>query len=126
MYRTRASSVHDLYCFKLDERPEEARVWYLSKRYNLSNSYTNDISCLILLGEPGKCSGFEVIGWTSTTSGTYVASEKRAKDAPNSLVWKKANADRYIFNTGCSKGWRIGDEASLKDGTYYYKSKKGS
>ena len=81
---------------------------------------------LSFLGEPGKCSGFEVIGGSSTTSGAYLASGKRAKDAPNSLVWKKLTADRYIFNTGCSKGWRIGDEASLKDGTSYFKSKKDS
>ena len=82
------------------------------------------ICSFIFSGEPGKCNGFEVIGGSSTTSGIYVSSEKRAEDAPNSLVWKKATADRYIFNTGCPKGWRIGDEASLKDGTSYYKSKR--
>ena len=46
------------------------------------------------------------------------------KSGPNNPVWKLKDQDRYIFNTGSSKGLRIGDSSDLKTGANYYKSKK--
>ena len=57
-------------------------------------------------------------------TGTYELSDKRADAAPNNPVWKNPTEDQFIFNTGTSTGWRIGKEVSLKNGSYWYKSKR--
>ena len=72
------------------------------------------------------CGAILVTGDTSTSEsegGLYVLSNERASAAPNNSVWKNSDGTRFIFNSGTSKGWRIGDKASLADGTHYCKGK---
>ena len=60
---------------------------------------------------------------SNSEGGLYDLSDKRASAAPNSPVWKKSGGNRFIFNTGTSLGWRIGQELSLTTGGYFCKSK---
>ena len=73
------------------------------------------------------CETIQVTGDASPASnsegGLYELSDKRASAAPNSPVWKKSGGNRFIFNTGTSLGWRIGQELSLTTGGYFCKSK---
>ena len=74
-------------------------------------------------GETNICASIKVTGGSSTTAGVYLRSNEYAVDAPDNPVWKHSLVDRYIFNTGNSFGWRIGENADLSTGKYYYKSK---
>ena len=49
-------------------------------------------------------------------------SNESASAAPNNPVWK-SSGNRYIFNTGNSNGWRIGQESDLATGSYLCKGK---
>ena len=70
------------------------------------------------------CEAIQVTGDTSNSEGgLYELSDERASAAPNSPVWKKSGGNRFIFNTGTSLGWRIGQELSLTTGGYFCKSK---
>ena len=70
------------------------------------------------------CEAIQVTGDTSNSEGgLYELSNERASAAPNSQVWKKSGRNRFIFNTGTSLGWRIGQELSLTTGGYFCKSK---
>ena len=70
------------------------------------------------------CEAIHVTGDTSNSEGgLYLLSDKRASDAPNNPVWKMIGGDRFIFNTGSSAGWRIGQKSSLADGAYYCRGK---
>ena len=55
-------------------------------------------------------------------------SDRKSDLAPKSPVWEKRtdNGYRFIFTTGNSKGWRIGNNKGLVDGSYYFKSNKYS
>ena len=59
----------------------------------------------------------------TTHGGLYFPSDKRASGAPQTLVWKKSGGNRFIFNSGTTDGWMIGDEESLTAGDYYCKGK---
>ena len=67
------------------------------------------------------CEAIQVTGDTSSDinseGGLYLPTDKRASDAPNNPVWRNSAGNRFIFNTGSEKGWRIGDEESLTDGS---------
>ena len=68
------------------------------------------------------CPAIRVTGDYSTSDsegGLYFLSDERASDSPSLPVWKNADGSRYILNTGSSEGWRIGDNASLADGSLY-------
>merc|ERR1712223_502160 len=70
-----------------------------------------------------ECHRIEVIGGLHEIPGIYDLTDERSDDAPENPVWKKKNEDisSYIFNTGDSMGWRIGN--SVKFGfAYFYKS----
>ena len=72
------------------------------------------------------CEAIHVTGDNSTSNsyrGLYLRNDERASDAPNNPVWKNSGGDRFIFNTGTSLGWRIGQEKSLTTGGYFCKSK---
>ena len=72
------------------------------------------------------CEAIHVTGDNSTSNslgGLYLLSDERASDAPNNPVWKNVAGNRFIFTTGDSAGWTIGDKESLTDGTYFCKSK---
>ena len=70
------------------------------------------------------CEAIQVTGDASNSEeGLYELSDERASAAPNSPVWKKSGGNRFIFNTGTSLGWRIGQELSLTTGGYFCKSK---
>ena len=71
-----------------------------------------------------NCHSIEVTAGSSTTNGIYEPSDKRPVADADNLVWKKPTADRFIFNTGGSYGWRIADQDSLLDGTSWYQSKR--
>ena len=77
---------------------------------------------LFLSGE--DCYSIEVIGGRSkTTRGVYFRTEEyAASDAPENPVWKHQTNDRYIFNTGTSKGWRIGKYDHLYNRKSFYAS----
>ena len=63
-------------------------------------------------------------GRSSTTAGVYSRTNEVAIRAPDNPVWKHSKGnDRYIFNTGSSKGWRIGEKVDLSTGAHWYKSK---
>lgn len=74
------------------------------------------------------CRAIHVHGDNKTTNskagGLYHLSDERTSLAPNSPVWKNGDGSRYIFNTGLSDGWRIGQESGLATGGY--KCKGGS
>ena len=72
------------------------------------------------------CEAIHVTGDNSTSNsvgGLYLPTDERASDAPNNPVWKMIGRDRFIFNTGCSSGWRIGQKSSLADGAYNCRGK---
>ena len=70
------------------------------------------------------CEALHVTGDTSNSEGgLYLPSDERASDAPNNPVWKNSAGNRFIFNTGSSRGWRIGTKSFLSDGDYYCKGK---
>ena len=73
------------------------------------------------------CEAIQVTGDTTfgifAVGGLYLPTDKRASGAPNSPVWRNSLGNRFIFTNGNSYGWRIGDEESLTDGTYYCISK---
>ena len=56
-----------------------------------------------------------------TFYGLYSLSED--KKGPTNPVWKLKDEQFYIFNSGNSFGLRIGEDSSLKSGSYLYKSK---
>jgi hypothetical protein len=55
--------------------------------------------------------------------GLYLLSDERSSLAPNNLVWKREDGNRFIFNTGSSNGWRIAKYSSLATGDYSCKGK---
>ena len=68
------------------------------------------------------CGAILVTGDTSTSNsegGLYVLSNERASNP----VWKNSDGSRFIFNSGGSTGWRIGQESGLTSGNYYCKGK---
>ena len=67
-----------------------------------------------------KCPFIRVNGGYSTTSGVYT--KGYVVDEPDNPVWKHSEGnDRYIFKLNWI--WRIGTNASLSTGNYFYKSK---
>ena len=70
----------------------------------------------------GDCGAILVTG-DSSEGGLYVLSNARASASLNRPVWKNYDGTRFIFNTGTTTGWRIGNMESLTDGSYYCKSK---
>ena len=56
-----------------------------------------------------------------TFYGLYSLSE--VKSGPNNPVWKLKDKNYYIFDSGSSHGFRIGNEKSLKTGSSWYRSK---
>ena len=63
-----------------------------------------------------------MIGGSSTTAGIYSRTNESAVAAPDNPVWKHSEGyDRYIFKLDWM--WRIGTNASLSTGDYFYKSK---
>merc|ERR1719273_3108450 len=73
--------------------------------------------------EIDNCYSIEVTGGSSTTRGIYFKTEEYVESAPENPVWKHQENDRYIFNTGSSRGWRIGKKDHLATGKSYYSSK---
>ena len=74
----------------------------------------------------GNCGAILVTGDSRTSwslGGLYVLSNARASASLNRPVWKNYDGTRFIFNTGTTTGWRIGNMESLTDGSYYCKSK---
>ena len=68
------------------------------------------------------CEFIEVTDGSYLTTGIYIKTDKRVSNAPNNSVWKHPDEDRYIFNTGSAKGWRIGEKSHLKTEEFDYKS----
>ena len=102
-----------------------------SRKSIKSSTFNNvDISknYSIFSGQPGQNDVFEVIGESPVDSGIYVICNKRADAAPNNLVWKRPNEDRFIFNTGSEEGWKIGNEKHLRHienwSNCFFRSKK--
>ena len=61
-------------------------------------------------------------GRSSTTAGVYSRTNEVAIRAPDNPVWKHSEGyDRYIFKLNWQL--RLGDNASLFEGSYVYKSK---
>ena len=93
-------------------------------------NYPYNLSCQFFTSD--ICEAIHVTGDNSTSNsdgGLYLPTVKRASDAPNSPVWKNSARNRFIFNDlfifsdGSSRGWRIGPETSLTDGTHCCKGK---
>ena len=93
------------------------------KPCKISTQSDNRISHIIIAER--DCGTIQVSEGSSTYKsehGMYYLSED--KSGPNNPVWKLKDQDRYIFNTGSSKGLRIGKSSALKTGSSYYHSKK--
>ena len=72
------------------------------------------------------CEAIHVTGDNSASNsegGLYLSTDERASAAPNSPVWKNLLGTRFIFTSGGSEGWRIGNKASLSAGDYFCKGK---
>ena len=54
-------------------------------------------------------------------NGLYVKTDERVPSAPNSSVWKHPDANLYIFNSGSTKGWRIGKKSYFSTEEFDYK-----
>ena len=54
-------------------------------------------------------------------NGLYVETDERVPAAPNSSVWKHHDKNKFIFNTGSTKGWRIGRKSYLNTERFDYK-----
>ena len=82
------------------------------------------ISCLFIIAED-DCGRIQVSAGSDSYESFYgIYSLSEDKSGPNNPVWKQKDGSFYIFNTGDSKGFRIGKEEHIKDGESYYHSKK--
>jgi hypothetical protein len=61
-------------------------------------------------------------GRSRILQGEYIKTENYADSAPENPIYKKKTSNRYIFNTGSSKGWSIGKKDHLDSGRSYYSS----
>ena len=69
-----------------------------------------------------KCPFIKVKSNFLGTSGVYSRSIEYAFDEPDNPVWEHSEGyDRYIFKDNWT--WKLGDNASLSTGDYFYKSK---
>ena len=58
---------------------------------------------------------------SSATTEIYVKTDENLPAAPNNSIWKDPDQDRYIFNTGNVKRWRIGAKSDLTTEQFDYK-----
>ena len=68
-----------------------------------------------------NCKYIKVPGGHRTIKGLYVETDKTVPAAPNNSVWKHPDKNKYIFNTGSTKGWRIGEKSYLSTEEFDYK-----
>ena len=86
---------------------------------------TNNLYWYAFIIAEKDCGTIQVSAGSNTfksSLGFYYLSKD--KSGPNNPVWKLKDKDRYIFNSGGSKGLRIGKEERIKSGQSYYSSKK--
>ena len=72
------------------------------------------------------CEAIHVTGDNSASNsegGLYLRTDERSSAVPNSPVWKNLQGTGFIFTSGSSEGWRIGNKASLTAGDYFCKGK---
>ena len=67
------------------------------------------------------CEFIEVTEGKSWVNGLYVKTDKRVPAAPNSSVWKHLDENEYIFNTGSTQGWKIGEKSYFNTDEFDYK-----
>ena len=90
--------------------------------YNMKNSVQQEILfALLFLFAGDDCEFIEVTDGKDWANGLYVKTDERVPATPNSSVWKHPDEYVYIFNTGSTKGWRIGDLYHLSTEEFYYK-----
>ena len=78
---------------------------------------------LLFLFAGDDCEFIEVTYGEDPANGLYVKIDKRVPSAPNNSVWKHPHKNEYIFNTGSTKGWRIGKRLHLTTEKFDYKGK---
>ena len=78
---------------------------------------------LLFLFAGDDCEFIEVTEGYSWVNGLYVKTDERVPSAPNSSVWKHPHKNEYIFNTGSTKGWRIGKKSHLSTEKFDFKGK---
>ena len=76
---------------------------------------------LLFLFAEDDCEFIKVTGGEDWANGLYVKTDERVPAAPNSSVWKHPDKNEYIFNTGSTKGWRIGEKLYLNTEKFDYK-----
>ena len=76
---------------------------------------------LLFLFAGDDCEFIEVTKRGSWANGLYVKTDERVPSAPNSSVWKHSDKKGYIFNTGSTKGWRIGKKSYFSTEEFVYK-----
>ena len=76
---------------------------------------------LLFIFAGDECEFIEVTEGKSWANGLYAKTEERVPSAPNSSVWKHPDKNEYIFNTGSTKGWRIGEKSHLRTEEFDYK-----
>ena len=76
---------------------------------------------LLFLFAGDDCEFIEVAEGGSWANGLYVKTDERVPSAPSSSVWKHPDENEYIFNTGSTKGWRIGEKTYFSTEEFDYK-----
>ena len=75
---------------------------------------------LLFLFAEDDCEFIKVTDGENWANGLYVKIGERVPSAPNSSVWKHPDENEYIFNTGSTKGWRIGEKSHFSTEEFDY------
>ena len=76
---------------------------------------------LLFLFAEDDCEFIKVTGGEYWANGLYVKTDERVPAAPNSSVWKHLDENEYIFNTGSTQGWKIGEKSYFNTEEFDYK-----
>ena len=76
---------------------------------------------LLFLFAGDDCEFIEVTYGEGPANGLYVKTDERVPSAPNSSVWKNPHKNEYIFNTGSTQGWKIGEKSYFNTDEFDYK-----
>ena len=79
------------------------------------------IFTLLFLFAEDDCEFIKVTDGEDWANELYVKTDERVPAAPNSSVWKHPYKNEYIFNTGSTKGWRIGEKSYFSTEEFDYK-----
>merc|ERR1719464_1273451 len=97
----------------------EAGLWKSEDTWNLMKLQPELFN--ISAQKKDDCEFIKVTNKKNWANGLYVKTDERVPAALNSSVWKHPDENEYIFNTGSTKGWRIGEKTYFNTEEFDYK-----